>query len=133
VKQGTTYGGLSEIARRTYVVGDTLALVAYRNSPDSLGLSNIQTDLIQPALSGGYSPIQLNGQWSVVNGLSSYVHPGGGDPGWQVTASWGVTVTGIAIVYGSILVHFKDLVAPFDGTLLTNRLNVNVSTLVNSV
>jgi hypothetical protein len=129
--QGTPLAGLGEIARRVYLLGDDLTLVAYTNPGNSLGPGSIAADLVQPPLANGYQPIVLpKAGWTQVNGVATYVHTDGGDPGWLVLpADWGVTVQGAALVYGSTLLHFRDNALPFVATL-GKRLTINISNLV---
>lgn len=103
---GTPYGGLAEIAERVYINGADLTLVAYTNSPDSLGPDSVAADLVQPTQANGYAPIVLNGTWSNANGVISYDHPG--DPTWTASGTWSAPVTGCAIIYGARIMHFRD-------------------------
>lgn len=114
--QGSPAAGRSEMARRIYVSGAALALVAYTNPANSLGDTTVMSDLSQPPLANGYAPISLlPAGWNVVNGVATYAVAGGGDPVWICTAAWGggITVFGSAVVFGSIVMHFKDNAAPF--------------------
>jgi len=108
-KKGTPAGGLSEIAKRTYIDGLDFTLVAYTNTPDSLGPSTLAADLTQPTSANGYAPIVLNGTWSESGGVVTYDHDGsGGHPGWDASGTWSAPVTGVAIVYGTRVMHFRD-------------------------
>ena len=106
--KGTPIGGLSEIAERVYVNGADFTLVAYTNTPNSLGPTTVAADLTQPASANGYAPILMTGTWSELNGVISYDH-GGVDPEWIASGSWGSAVTGVAMIIGSRVQHFHDL------------------------
>lgn len=111
--QGTPKEGLTELATRIYVEGGDLTLVAYMNPGNSLGDLSVAVDLVQPQFANGYAPIVLSGQYSIVDGVASYLHTSGGDPGWIATGDWGPNpVVGAALVYGATLVHFRDFQAP---------------------
>lgn len=108
-RKGTPSGGLLEIGERVYVNGADLTLVAYTNSPDSLGATTVAADLIQPTVANGYAPILLNGTWSVdSNGVVTYDHGTPDDPTWEASGTWSAPVTGVAIIYGARVIHFKD-------------------------
>lgn len=109
-RKGSPNGGLVEIGERVYVNGAQLTLVAYTNSPNSLGAGTVAADLIQPAEVNGYAPIALNGTWSVdSNGIVTYLHAGGLSPTWTATGAWSAPVTGAAIIIGARVLHFRDL------------------------
>lgn len=114
-RQGTPNGGLDEITERVYVNGADLTLVCYTNAQDSLSAATVAADLTQPTQANGYVPIVLNGTWSTTNGVVTYEHPAGvntdlfGNPAWFPSAAWSDTVTGVAMIYGSRVVHFMDL------------------------
>lgn len=110
--QGTPYGGLNDIAALAYVSG-ALTLVAYTNTADSLGSATVAADLTQPTTANGYAPITLDGTWSTSNGVLTYVHSTPTNPTWTATSSWSATVTGVAIIRGTTVRHFKDLTSPF--------------------
>lgn len=128
--KGTPLAGRSELARRAYVLGPAIALVAYTNPANSLGDSTVMSDLLQPPLANGYAPIQLSGTWSIVNGVATYVHTDGLDPGWSCTDDWagGITAVGAAMVFGVTVIHFKDLAAPFVA-LKNKKLRISISNL----
>jgi hypothetical protein len=113
-REGTPTGGLDEIAGRAYVNGAAYTLVAYTNAQDSLGPNTVAADLTQPSSANGYAPIVLNGTWTTTNGVLAYLHPAGpnadalGNPTWFATGAWTAPVTGVAIIYGARVVHFKD-------------------------
>lgn len=126
---GTPDDGLDEIASRVYVSGADLTLVAYTNAADSLGSSTVAGDLTQPTASNGYAPIVLNGTWSSSAGVLAYDHGGGSNPSWSATGSWSATVNGVALIYGSVVVHFKDLSTPFVAAN-GRTLEIDLSTVV---
>lgn len=107
--KGTPTGGLAEIAERVYINGADFTLVAYTNTPNSLGSSTVAADLVQPTAANGYAPIVLNGTWSHLNGVISYDHGGGSDPEWIATGTWSAVVTGVAMIVGTKVEHFFDL------------------------
>lgn len=113
-RQGTPNGGLDEITERAYVNGADFTLVAYTNAQDSLGASSVAADLTQPTSVNGYAPIVLSGTWSTSGGVLTYTHPAGpnadvlGNPSWFPTGAWSAGVTGVALIYGSRIVHFMD-------------------------
>ena len=111
--KGTPFGGRDEIAERAYVNGADFSLVCYTNTPNSLTDSAVVATLVQPVVANGYAPIVLNGTWSVVNGILTYVHSTPTFPTWTATGTWSATVNGVAMIYGSRVIHFKDLVTPF--------------------
>ena len=107
--KGTPNGGLVEIGERVYVNGADLTLVAYTNSPNSLGAATVAADLVQPAVANGYAPILLDGTWAVdSNGIVTYLD-GGQSPGWTASGTWSAPVTGVAIIIGTRVLHFRDL------------------------
>jgi hypothetical protein len=133
--QGTPHDGLDDIASLAYTSG-LLTLVAYTNSPDSLGSATVVSDLTQPTSANGYAPILLDGTWSSNNGVLTYVHSDGANnfndhPGWQASGTWSGTVNGVAIIRtsGLIVRHFKDLAAPFTAANL-KKLVSDLSTVV---
>lgn len=113
-RQGTPNGGLAEITERVYVNGADLTLVAYANAQDSLGPNTVAADLVQPTVAAGYAPITLNGVWATDNGVVTYTHPAGpsadavGNPTWFASGAWSAPVTGVAVIFGSRVVHFMD-------------------------
>ena len=113
-RQGTPNAGLDEIVERAYVNGADFTLVAYTNTPDSLGPNTVTADLTQPTSSNGYAPIVLTGTWSTNAGVSAYQHPAGpnadalGNPTWFPSGAWSAPVTGVALIYGTRVVHFRD-------------------------
>lgn len=107
-RSGTPKGGLSELAERVYVNGADFTLVAYTNTPNSLGDDSVAADLVQPTVANGYGPITLNGTWSVTDGIVEYDHGTPDNPTWTATGTWSAPVTGAAIIYGTRLVHFRD-------------------------
>ena len=107
-RSGTPRGGLDEIAERTYVNGADFTLVAYTNTPNSLGDDSVAADLVQPPEENGYAPVVLNGVWASEDGVVTYDHGTPDDPGWVATGPWSAPVTGAALIYGTRLVHFKD-------------------------
>jgi hypothetical protein len=113
-RQGTPTGGLVEITKRVYIDGPDLTLVCYTNTADSLGSSTVAANLTQPTVANGYAPIVLSGTWVTTDGVLSYTHPAGanadefGNPGWFPTGTWSAAVTGVAIIYGTAVVHFMD-------------------------
>lgn len=113
-RQGTPKGGLNEITKRVYEDGADLTLVCYTNTQDSLTADTVAADLTQPTVANGYAPIVLTGTWSRSDGVVTYTHPAGpsadefGNPGWFPTGTWSAPVTGVAIIYGSAVVHFMD-------------------------
>lgn len=130
--QGSPAAGRSEMARRIYISGAALALVAYTNAPNSLSDTTVMSDLTQPPLANGYAPITLaQGGWTVNNGVATYAVAGGGDPIWLCLDDWsgGITVNGAAIVFGSIVLHFKDCLVPFMA-LKGKKLAVTLADLV---
>lgn len=109
--QGTPNSGLDDIASLAYVSG-ALTLVCYTNAADSLGPSTVAADLNQPTEQAGYAPIVLNGTWTSVNGVVTYLHSTGVNPRWVAQGAWSAVVTGVAIIRGSTCRHFKDI-SPF--------------------
>lgn len=110
--QGTPNAGLDDIASLAYVSG-ALTLVAYTNPGNSLGSTTVAADLTQPTSSNGYAPITLNGTWTSVNGVLTYIHSTPTNPGWTATGAWSANVSGVAIIRGSVVRHFKDLASAF--------------------
>ena len=127
--QGTPNGGLDEIATRTYVNGADLTLVCYTNTADSLDLNSTAATLTQPNETNGYAPIVLSGAWSTSNGIVTYDHGGGTNPTWSASGAWSATVTGVAIIFGGALMHFKDLSVPFVAAA-GKKLAVDLATVV---
>lgn len=129
---GSPYLGLDDIGSLAYVSG-ALTLVAYTNTPNSLGTSTVASTLTQPTSANGYSPITLSGTWSFSNGIITYVHGGSSpfdvNPGWAATGSWSGVVTGVAIIRGAVCRHFKDLDSSFTAANL-KKLVVDLSTVV---
>jgi hypothetical protein len=109
---GTPYGGLDDIATLAYVSG-SLTLVCYTNTADSLGATTVAADLTQPTTANGYAPITLNGTFTSTNGVLTYVHSTPTNPTWTATGAWSATVTGVAIIRGATVRHFKDLTSAF--------------------
>ena len=108
-RKGTPNGGLAELGERAYVNGADFTLVAYTNTPNSLGPTTVAADLVQPTEANGYAPIVLNGTWAVdATGIVTYDHGGGTNPTWTATGTWSAPVTGAALLYGSRVVHFRD-------------------------
>lgn len=105
---GTPNGGLDEIAERVYVNGADLTLVAYTNTPDSLGPTSVAADLVQPTQTNGYAPITLNGTWATSSGIITYDHGTPDNPQWEASGAWSAAVTGVAIITGSRIMHFRD-------------------------
>lgn len=116
-KKGTPNGGLSEIAKRVYIDGPDVTLVAYTNTPNSLGPNTAAADLTQPTSTNGYAPIPLAGTWTETNGVVEYDHDGlGGSPEWTPSGPWSSPVTGIALIYGTRVLHFVDYDQAGSGT-----------------
>jgi hypothetical protein len=107
MRSGTPNGGLDEIAERVYRDGADLTLVAYTNTPDSLGATSVAADLVQPTGSG-YAPITLNGTWSTADGIVTYDHGTPDNPAWTAGGAWSAPVTGAAMIMGARLIHFRD-------------------------
>lgn len=109
-RRGTPKGGLDEIAERVYVNGADLTLVCYTNAANSLGPDTVAADLAQPTESAGYAPITLDGTWSSQDGIVTYEHNGPSDPDpvWTASGAWSEPVTGVALITGTRVVHFKD-------------------------
>lgn len=127
---GTANEGLDEIADRTYISGADLTLVAYTNTPNSLEDTSVLGDISQPSQTNGYAPIVLDGTWSSADGVVTYVHSTPTHPTFLASGAWSGTVTGVAIVSGTSLWHFKDLDVPFaaaDG----RKLQIDLDTVVN--
>lgn len=141
-RQGTPNGGLAEIIERVYVNGPDLTLVAYTNAQDSLGPNTVAADLTQPTVANGYAPIVLpHTGWSQSSGVTSFVQPAGpnadalGNPTWFASGAWSAPVTGMAIIYGTRVLHFMDH-RDGSGTAATftaaagKRLSVDLASLV---
>jgi hypothetical protein len=128
VIKGTPKGGRDDIAELAYTSG-ILTLVAYTNPADSLGVDTVAADLVQPTSANGYAPIVMNGVWSTLDGVVTYVHSSGTHPRWTATGPWSATVTGTAIIRGTRVRHFKDNAVPFVA-VAAKVWEVNVSTLV---
>ncbi len=113
-RQGTPDAGLALMAQRIFA-GGAYTLVAYTNAQNSLDSSAVLSTLIQPSQTNGYSPILLDGVWSVLAGVATYVHSAGasndglGNPCWYATGGWSAAVTGVAMVFGSVVQFFVDL------------------------
>ena len=131
--EGSPNGGLDEHAERVYVNGADLTLVAYTNAADSLNETTVAANLVQPTSANGYAPIVLSGTWVTLDGVVTYTHPGSthpdGHPGWTATAAWSGTVRGVAVIFGTRVMHFKDLTVPFVASNL-RKLFVDLATLV---
>jgi len=125
---GTPKGGLDDIAELAYVNGPDLTLVCYTNTANSLGPDTAVADLVQPTQTNGYAPILLDGTWSTLDGVATYVHSVGTHPRWTATGTWSATVTGVAMIRGTRVRHFKDNAVPFVAAA-AKVLEVNVSTL----
>lgn len=110
--QGSPLAGLDDIASLAYVSGQ-LTLVAYTNVADSLGPDTVAADLSQPSSNNGYAPIVLDGTWSSSGGVVTYLHSTPTNPVWTATGTWTANVTGVAIIRGSTVRHFKDLSSAF--------------------
>lgn len=110
--QGTPNGGLDDIAGLAYV-SSALTLVAYTNAGNSLGPATVAADLNQPTSTAGYAPIVLDGTWTAVNGVVTYLHSTGVNPRWVALGAWSAPVTGVAIIRGTTCRHFKDLSSIF--------------------
>ncbi len=108
---GVPNSGLEEFARRVFVSGAAVSLVAYINAPDSLNAtSTVAADLVQPTVLNGYAPITLiPASWSPTNGIAVY----SGNTQWSATGGWSAPVNGYALVYGTACLGFKDLASPF--------------------
>lgn len=131
--RGTPKVGLSDIATLAYVTGQ-LSLVAYTNAADSLGPNTVAGDLTQPTAANGYAPITLNGTWSSIDGVTTYTHNVsdpvlGAKPIWTATGTWSATVTGIAMLRGGVIRHFKDNAVPFVAAA-GKKLAVDITNLV---
>jgi hypothetical protein len=129
--QGSPKAGRTEIARRVYVIGPACSLVAYTNAGNSLGDDTLAADLTQPPLANGYAPITLaSAGWTAAAAVATYVDPSTTvDPIWTCSADWGVTVNGVAIVFGVTVMHFKDLVSPF-AALRGKKLQITLADLI---
>lgn len=132
--KGTPKVGLTEIGTRVYVNGADLTLVAYTNTANSLTADSTVASLTQPTVANGYAPIVLDGTWSVVDGVVTYAHSAtdpivGAKPIWSATGTWSGTVTGTAMIFGSILMHFKDNAVPFVAAS-GKKLSIDISNLV---
>lgn len=132
--KGTPKGGLSEIAKRMYLDGADVTLIAYTNAPNSLGANTAASDLTQPTQAAGYAPILLDGIWSEIDGVATYAHSVadpvlGAKPLWTATGPWNATVNGVAMIFGSRVMHFKDNVTPFVAAA-GKKLVVDISNLI---
>lgn len=129
-RKGTPNGGLNEIGERAYVNGADFTLVAYTNAPNSLGPTTVAADLVQPTVANGYVPIVMTGTWSINNGILTYDHPG--DPEWVATGTWSAPVTGVAMIIGSRVQHFRDFNDAGDSWVAAvgRKLRVNITELV---
>jgi hypothetical protein len=113
-REGTPIGGRHLYIQRTLIDGADVTLVAYTNTQGSLGDNTVVADLTQPTQTNGYAPIVLSGTWSKSNGVAAYSQPAGpntdgdGNPCWFPTGTWSAGVTGVALIYGSDVVHFFD-------------------------
>jgi len=122
---GTPNSGLNQIGAWVYVA-NAMSLVCYTNTANSLSDTTVYADLVQPAVANGYAPITLTGaNWTVTNGVMTY----NTDPQWSATGTWGATVTGVAILYSTTLMHFKDLTAPFIAAS-GGKLKIDLTTIV---
>jgi hypothetical protein len=112
---GTPNGGLDEIGESAYKNHAQYSLVAYTNARDSLGLSTLVINLVQPTVANGYAPILLNGSWTSISGDVTYLHsivnPNTGfrRPYWQATGAWSAAVRGVALIFGARVIHFADI------------------------
>lgn len=113
--KGTPLGGRSEIAKRYLIDGPDTTLVLYTNTRNSLGDNTVTSDLTQPNVTNGYTPLTLvKTGWTELNGVLTYQHPAGpntdflNNPCWVPTGAWSATVTGAAMVFGNRVLHFKD-------------------------
>ncbi len=116
MRQGTPRAGLDLIARRVYIEGPALTLLAYTNTPDSLSALTVLAELLQPDPENGYGPLLLTPSgFATADGIVTYTHPAGpntdafGRPCWFATGAWSAAVTGAAIAFGSTVLHFWDL------------------------
>jgi hypothetical protein len=107
-RKGTPKGGLDEITERAYVNGADFTLVAYTNTPDSLGDDTVVADLVQPAQNNGYAPILLDGVWATADGIVTYDHGTPDFPTWTASGAWSAPVTGVAVIFGTRVIHFVD-------------------------
>ncbi len=126
---GTPKGGLNDIADLAYISGPDLTLVCYTNTANSLGADTVAADLVQPTQANGYAPIVLDGTWSSTDGVLTYTHSVGTHPRWTATSTWSGTVTGVAMIRGSMVRHFRDNATAFVAAA-AKVLEVNISTLV---
>ena len=125
---GTPAGGLDDIASLAYVSG-ALTLVAYTNTPNSLGPTTVAADLTQPTIGNNYAPIILDGTWSSTGGVITYIHSTPTNPGWIATGAWSATVTGVALIRGAVCRHFKDLASAFTAAA-GKKLEIDLATVV---
>jgi hypothetical protein len=126
--QGTPDSGLDDISALAYVSG-ALTLVAYLNTPDSLGPTTVAADLTQPTQTNGYAPIVLDGAWSSAAGITTYLHSTPPHPGWIATGPWSGTVTGVAMIRGTACRHFKDLASAFTAAA-GKKLQIDVNSVI---
>jgi len=131
--QGSPLAGRTELARRCYVLGDDCSLVCYTNTAGSLGDATLAADLVQPPLANGYSPIALaKTNWTVAGGIATYYDPAGmaGDPTWSASGAWGADpVNGVAMIYGTVVLHFRDLSLAFFAAA-NKKLSESISNLL---
>lgn len=127
--QITPIAGLTELALRAYVEGAAFTLVLYTNAANSLFAGMLAADLVQPPLANGYGPIVMNGQWTVVNGIATYIHTTGGDPTFSSSGSWGSDAIGAAMVFGAAVIHARDNTHPFTAAA-GKKLAINISNLI---
>lgn len=116
--KGSPNPGLQLISQCVFGTGGAgqgfRSLVAYTNAQGSLGSATVLSDLVQPTAANGYAPILLDGTWSFANGISTYTHDGSasddgfGNPCWIATGAWSAPVTGVAMIFGSVVQHFVD-------------------------
>lgn len=126
--KGTPNVGLDDIASLTYISG-ALTFIAYTNPANSLGPTTVLADLNQPTQANGYAPLVLSGTWTIVNGIVTYNHGPTVNPGWLALGPWSATVTGSAIIRGSVLRHFKDLDSVFNAAA-GKKLEIDLNTVV---
>jgi len=126
---GTPKEGAEELATRIYVSGADLTLVAYSNTADSLDTDSVYADLSLITSANGYAPILLDGTWDATNGIVTYSHSTPTNPTWTATGAWSATATGVAIVFGTTLVHFHDLDTSFTASN-QRKLAVDLATVI---
>lgn len=112
---GFTFGGLTLIG--SWFTTNATQLVCYTNAQNSLGDTTVASDLLQPSQTNGYAPITLAAaNWINTNGILTYSTGTGtfsNNPTWQATGAWSNTVNGVAIIYSTSCVAFKDLSTPW--------------------